>query len=90
MANRRFTSSLSRSRPTKLVRARGKLSLLLGGPAEAKPAPSTPSSFAGKRAASGESGCGKVPAQISCCRRVVATSGSMPNSLRSASLSRSY
>jgi hypothetical protein len=90
MARSRLTSSASRSRPMKLVRARGKLCLLLGGTTAAKSASSTPSSFAGKRAASGKSGCGKVPAQISCCRRVVATSGSMPNSLKSASLSLSY
>jgi hypothetical protein len=84
MAKSRFTSSVSRSRPMKLVRSRGRLCLLAAPEGEVGA-----SSSGGKPAVGGESAGGKVPAQISCCRRVVAASGSLPNSLKRASLSRS-
>jgi len=83
MANSRFTSSVSRSRPMKLVRARGRLCLL------ADPARRGASPSAQKPAGGGESAGGKVRAQMSCCRRLVAASGSLPNSLERASLNRS-
>ncbi len=82
MARSRFTSSASRSRPMKLVCSRGRLCLLAASAREVG------ASSGGKPAAGGESAGGKVPTQISCCRRVVAASGSLPNSLKRASLTR--
>ena len=59
MANSLFTSSVSRSRPMKLVRAMGRLCLLAAPKGEVGA-----SSSAGKPAAGAESVGGKVPAQI--------------------------
>jgi hypothetical protein len=84
MARSRLTSSLSRPRPTKLVRARGRL-LSRRTPAKAEGASSSE-----RPAASEPEWFGKLPAQISCCKRVASASGSVPKLPERASLSRSY